>query len=137
MATLVPSLSPLEVDLRMHALHRANLVGKIREGGVAAGLIVLEGGKAELRHDTDHEIAFRQESFFHWAFGVKEPDFSGTIDVATGRATLFVPKLGEVYRIWMGAIRTLSEWQALYKVRMPGGYMPCDVAASFALPYSF
>lgn len=121
MAAIVPSIAPYDVDLGMHAVHRATLVQKLRESGTSAGLVVLEGGKAEFRHDTDHEIAFRQESFFQWAFGVKEPDFYGTIDVATGRSTLYVPRLGEVYRIWMGAIKTLAEWQAVYKVIDLGG----------------
>ena len=107
----------MEVDLGMHALHRATLVQKLRESGVAAGLVVLEGGQTGLRHDTDHEIEFRQESFFQWAFGVKEPDFNGTIDVATGRSTLYVPKRSDAWRIIMGTIRTPSEWQAHYKVR--------------------
>jgi Xaa-Pro dipeptidase len=34
---------------------------------------------------ADHEDLFRQESNFHWAFGVLEPDFLATIDVDTGR----------------------------------------------------
>lgn len=37
------------------------------------------------RCGADHENLFRQESNFHWAFGVKEPDCYGAIDVATGR----------------------------------------------------
>lgn len=33
------------------------------------------------QYDTDREVLFRQESFFHWAFGVKEPDCYGLIDL--------------------------------------------------------
>ena len=37
-----------------------------------------------------------QESYFHWAFGVLEPDFFGAIDVTTGRSVLYQPRLPEV-----------------------------------------
>ncbi len=34
---------------------------------------------------ADHEPVFRQESWFHWAFGVKEPDCFGVIHVGSKR----------------------------------------------------
>lgn len=58
---------------------------------------------------ADHEHLFRQESFFHWAFGVREPDCYGAIDLDSGAATLFVPRLPESYAVWMGKIKTPEE----------------------------
>ncbi len=52
---------------------------------------------------------FKQEAFFHWAFGVLEPDFFGAIDVASGQATLFMPRLPQEYAVWMGHIETCEE----------------------------
>ena len=49
---------------------------------------------------------FRQESFFHYLFGVTEADFCGAIDLAEKKAILFIPRLPEAYAVWMGAVRT-------------------------------
>ena len=59
---------------------------------------------------------FRQESFFHWAFGVLEPDYYGAVDVATGRSILFMPKLPMEYTIFMGHILSIDEVKAAYQV---------------------
>ena len=59
---------------------------------------------------------FRQESYFHWCFGVLEPDYFGAIDVATGRATIYMPRLPEDYGIIMGHVPTPQEVQERYQV---------------------
>ena len=105
------------VSMTMHAENRARLVKALKGAGVpTTAVVLLAGGPAVMRHETDHEVLFRQESNFHWAFGVKEPDFFGTIDVGTGAAALFVPRLPASYAVWMGAIKSLDAWRALYEV---------------------
>jgi len=59
---------------------------------------------------------FRQESYFHWAFGVLEPDFYGALEVATGRSVLYQPRLPENYAIIMGHIPTPAEIIERYRV---------------------
>ena len=59
---------------------------------------------------------FRQESYFHWAFGVLEPDHYGAIDVTTGLSILFIPRLLEDYATVMGHIATLEEVKQSYQV---------------------
>ena len=65
----------------------------------------LQGGTAFHVYDTDMEAIFRQESYFHYLFGVEEEDYFGAIDIATGKTTLFMPRLPSSYAVWMGAIQ--------------------------------
>lgn len=103
--------------MAVHAENRARLAAKLLEAGSPANaLVVLEGGKTPERDDSDHEPVFRQESWFHWAFGVKEPDCFGAIHVGTGRSILFVPRLDPSYAVWMGKIRDPASFLAEYGV---------------------
>ncbi|GFS21836.1 XAA-PRO dipeptidase [Elysia marginata] len=79
-------------------------------------MVLLQGGVATMRNDTDHEPLFRQESYFHWTFGVEEPDFYGAIDVDTGASILFPPNLPASYAVWMGRLLTESDFKYLYGV---------------------
>ena len=78
--------------------------------------IYLKGGSATTRYDSDHEPIFRQESYFHWLFGVKEPDHSGLIHVKSGKTVLFTPRLDEDYATIMGRISTNDEIRKKYQV---------------------
>jgi hypothetical protein len=67
------------------------------------------------RVDTDHEELFRQESYFAYLTGVVEPDCWATIELPSGRSTLFVPRLDDEYAVWMGELRAASEFGAQYR----------------------
>nr|KAF6411272.1 peptidase D [Rousettus aegyptiacus] len=94
----------LKVPLALFALNRQRLCERLRRNqAVQAGaLVLLQGGEDTQRYCTDTGVIFRQESFFHWAFGVTEPGCYGVIDIATGKSTLFVPRLPASYATWMG-----------------------------------
>eukprot|EP00041_Stephanoeca_diplocostata_P038334 m.1500053 g.1500053 ORF g.1500053 m.1500053 type:complete len:537 (+) comp25205_c0_seq34:39-1649(+) len=104
------------VKTRMHAENRKRLAAAMRAAGHSHGVIVLKGGETVMRHDTDHECLFRQESYFNWAFGVKEPDMYGAIDIESGHATLFIPRLPEEVAPWIGAIEAPSSFRKRYAV---------------------
>uniref|UniRef100_A0A0B6ZVL4 Xaa-Pro dipeptidase n=1 Tax=Arion vulgaris TaxID=1028688 RepID=A0A0B6ZVL4_9EUPU len=108
----------LDVPMELFQLNRDRLCERLRAtGNVPAGAIVLlQGGVAETRNDSDHEPLFRQESYFHWAFGVEEPDCYGAIEVDTGNSILFPPKLPESYAVWMGRLLTVDDFKNLYSV---------------------
>jgi len=82
----------------------------------ANSYVLLEGGQQETCYSSDTEVVFRQESFFHWCFGVVEPDCFGAINVDTNRSILFVPKLPDSYKIWMGEIHSLAHFKEKYAV---------------------
>uniref|UniRef100_A0A3B3ZVV5 Xaa-Pro dipeptidase n=1 Tax=Periophthalmus magnuspinnatus TaxID=409849 RepID=A0A3B3ZVV5_9GOBI len=108
----------LRVSAALFAENRQRLCKglKAKDGVVPQSLVLLQGGEQKQRYCTDTDLLFRQESFFHWAFGVTEPDCYGAIDVDSGKSILFVPKLPESYATWMGEIFSKDHFQQKYAV---------------------
>lgn len=77
--------------------------------------ICLFKGKEELMIDsTDIDYEVKQESFFYYLFGVQELGCHAAIDLAdTSKAYLFVPKMDDLYKIWMKVL-SLEELRELY-----------------------
>uniref|UniRef100_A0A4W6EK41 Xaa-Pro dipeptidase n=1 Tax=Lates calcarifer TaxID=8187 RepID=A0A4W6EK41_LATCA len=108
----------LRVSAALFAENRQRLCKGLRakDGVVPKSVVVLQGGEQKQRYCTDTDLLFRQESFFHWAFGVTEPDCYGAIDVDSGKSILFVPKLPESYATWMGEIFPKEHFKEKYAV---------------------
>ena len=47
----------------------------------------------------------RQESYFHYLFGVEEEDYYGALDLRDGRTMLFMPRLPESYAVSFYALQ--------------------------------
>lgn len=110
-----------KVPMELHAHNRAKLLASLRDHLESqkrplSGLVLLQGGEEQYRYCTDDLVLFRQESYFAYLFGVKEPGFFGAIDVATCRAYLFIPRLPPDYAIWSGEIHPPSYFKDNYKV---------------------
>src|SRR5262249_27690569 len=121
MATSEPYYSmgkeTLRVPMSLHAEARRRLVERLRRQGVSGDAIVLlQGGQQLNEYDTDRELLFMQESFFQYLFGVKEPGFYGAVEVGSGRATLFMPRLAEAWAVWMGRIHPPEHFRDHYAV---------------------
>ncbi|XP_075903136.1 xaa-Pro dipeptidase [Nelusetta ayraudi] len=118
----------LRVSAALFAENRRRLCAglKANDGLVPQSVVVLQGGEQKQRYCTDTDVVFRQESFFHWAFGVTEPDCYGAIDVECGKSLLFVPKLPESYATWMGEIFPREHFKAKYAVDEV--HYTCDIA---------
>merc|ERR1712012_698524 len=87
----------LNISMKLHEENRNRLCARLRaHAGVSehAGLLLQGGSQQEFhRHDTKIPIRpFRQESNFHWMFGVLEPGCYGYVDIQTELAILFVPE---------------------------------------------
>lgn len=103
--------------MSLFAKNRQRLCERLRSKlGEQHAIVLLRGGEQPTIYDTDGETAFRQESFFHWCFGVKEGSFCGAINVRTGEATLFAPLLDEIYAVWMGPLPSTEDIRAKYQV---------------------
>ncbi|KAL2912054.1 hypothetical protein HK105_208483 [Polyrhizophydium stewartii] len=87
----------------------ANLAG-------ATGTLYLRGGALTERKWTDTEERFRQESFFYYMTGVKEPEFHFTLDLSSKRTCLYIPRYSDDHALWMGPPPTAPQVQAKYAV---------------------
>ncbi len=106
----------LRVPRSLHAKNRARLLGLMQRDSSEKSLVFVAGGVTVSREDTDSEKLFRQESNFHYLFGVAEPDCFGAISTSTGAAVLFVPRLPQEYAVWMGTIASTDEFKKKYEV---------------------
>ncbi|CAH0400066.1 unnamed protein product [Chilo suppressalis] len=102
----------LEVPLSLFASNRRRLVEQLKSGQV----VVLQGGDDISLYDTDVQYVFRQESYFTWVCGVREPGCYFALDVSTGKAHLFVPRLPEEYEVWMGKLLACHQIKNIYGV---------------------
>ncbi|XP_069822272.1 xaa-Pro dipeptidase [Dendropsophus ebraccatus] len=118
----------LKVPAALFALNRKRLCDRLRNNSDVPkdAIVVLQGGEETNRYCTDTGVLFRQESFFHWAFGVIESGCYGAIDVNTGRSIIFVPKLPESYAVWMGKIHPPEHFKQKYAVDEV--QYTCDIA---------
>ncbi|CAN6564509.1 unnamed protein product [Malus baccata var. baccata] len=104
------SLTPPPVPPELHVTNRETLLNSLRRhlsesSRPLHGFVFLQGGEEQNRYDTDHTELFRQESYFAYLFGVREPGFCGAIDIATGKSILFAPRLPAEYAVWLGEIK--------------------------------
>ena len=63
---------PYVVPMDMYSENRGKLCTRLQaQGAPPAGVVLMEGGKEEYRHESDTEKLFRQESSFAYLFGVR------------------------------------------------------------------
>ncbi|XP_078364591.1 xaa-Pro dipeptidase-like isoform X2 [Oculina patagonica] len=104
--------------MSLHAINRRRICERLtNHKAVPKGAIVLlQGGEQQQRYCTDGDVVFRQESFFHWTFGVLEAGCFGAVEVDTAHAILFFPRPPPGYPIWMGKKYSLEYYSKRYEV---------------------
>uniref|UniRef100_A0A452XZY5 Aminopeptidase P N-terminal domain-containing protein n=2 Tax=Aegilops tauschii subsp. strangulata TaxID=200361 RepID=A0A452XZY5_AEGTS len=112
---------PGESMAEVHAGNRERLVAALRAHLSAAGrplrgIVLLKGGEEQTRYCTDHVPLFRQESYFAYLFGVREPGFYGAVDIGSGQSILFAPRFSPDDAIWNGKPKKLPYFKDMYKV---------------------
>jgi len=105
-----------KIPRSMHKENRLKVLALMADDALPGSLIFVAGGVQQCRNDSDHEIIFRQESNFHYLFGVAEADCFGAVSVPDGEATLFIPRLPESHALWMGKIATQEMFKRKYAV---------------------
>jgi Xaa-Pro dipeptidase len=114
------SLGPntLTIPMTVHVENRQKLISMFTELKIdtLGKVILLESGKQLTRYDSDHELLFRQESYFQWVCGVKESDCYFAIDLVSGKSILFIQRLPPEYAIWMGTIKSPEIFKKIYMV---------------------
>ncbi|ELP91110.1 Xaa-Pro dipeptidase, putative [Entamoeba invadens IP1] len=103
----------------IHKLHKGTTTHFLKYFKAAEkdknAIIFLEGGLELPFYDTDGEYLFRQESNFHYLFGVKEAGFLGLIKM-DGTRVLFLPQLPAALQIVLGPNLTPEAVKEMYGV---------------------
>lgn len=85
----------------LHAKTRTALLTRLQAAGCPAhSLVLLQGASEAALLDTDTDLAFVQDSYFHYLFGVEVGGCVGVVSVDTGRVDLFVPQPNPDLGIW-------------------------------------
>ncbi|KAI6650715.1 Xaa-Pro dipeptidase [Oopsacas minuta] len=115
------NIGPYSVPMSLHADNRSRLCSSLKSQTAMklpnSSCILLQGGEQTTLYCTDRDVLFRQESYFHWCFGVTEADCLAAIQVDTGYTVLFIPRLPAVYATWMGDIHPPSHFKDKYAIQ--------------------
>eukprot|EP00033_Pygsuia_biforma_P000322 GCRY01000393.1.p2 GENE.GCRY01000393.1~~GCRY01000393.1.p2 ORF type:complete len:480 (+),score=116.01 GCRY01000393.1:128-1567(+) len=107
-----------KIPVSLYKNNRLRLIERLEKATTVPdnSFVLLQGGCDENDYCSDNERLFRQESYFKWTFGVREPEFFGAIDLKQKKSILFAPRLPADYAIWMGKIQPLSHFKDVYGV---------------------
>ncbi|OHD27049.1 MAG: hypothetical protein A2Y38_11550 [Spirochaetes bacterium GWB1_59_5] len=92
---------------------RRVLVSLLAGKGVGSGLVAFTGNRESPMNYADNAYRFRQDSCFLYYFGIAEPDLAATLDLASGRATLYAHESTIDDLVWSGPRPGVDEYRAL------------------------
>lgn len=100
----------LRVPLAMHEKNRNRFKTVFKLPSANHVLVVFGGEEISVYNSDTVWDNFRQESYFQWLVGAKEPGLV-LVMTANGEFTLLVPEFPDAYETWMGP-RKLPKWYA-------------------------
>jgi hypothetical protein len=68
-------------------------------------------------YSSDVSYPSYQEAFFYYVFGAIEMDLYGLVDFNQEKAILFVPRLDNMYKIWM-TVMTKEDYATKYDLEV-------------------
>jgi len=78
---------------------------------------LLRGASEVPLYNSDVSYPEYQEAFFYYLFGAVEMDCYGLVDLHNDHAILFVPRLDNLYKIWM-TVMTKEESAVFYDLEV-------------------
>ncbi|KAJ2864096.1 hypothetical protein GGI22_001806 [Coemansia erecta] len=93
---------------------KQHLLKTAKNLGVDSGVIFVRGGDTIVHPDSDTEYEFHQESNFYYLSGVREPGCAAALDIASGKAILFVNHVDADEAVWVGVPASLDEYRITY-----------------------
>lgn len=95
---------------RAFAKHRKALSELLSDG------LIFAAGGVPLTRNHDVEYVFRQKSDFLWLTGVEAPGYALAIDPKRGREVLFIPRIDQTHKVWLGHVPDAAETRRLFGV---------------------
>src|SRR5687768_12928501 len=80
------------------------------------GVILLTGG-VELPRNNDVHHVFRQDSDFLYLAGVPDPGYHLLLDPRRGKSILFIPRVDNNHRVWLGHVPGPAEARRTYGIQ--------------------
>ncbi len=96
-------------DPQTYASRREALLKGLASRGLVRGRILLLGNRESPMNYVDNCYAFRQDSSFLYFIGIPLPALAATIDLATGRATLYGDDATMDDIVWTGPQPAVAE----------------------------
>ncbi len=91
--------------------HRRKLAAELDDG-----LILVASGAPATRND-DVSYVFRQDSNFLYLTGIEAPGYALAMNPKSGREVLFIPRIDQHHKVWLGHVPDLAETRKLFGIR--------------------
>lgn len=115
----------------VYSARRKALLGLMAEKG-AKGLAIFVGNGESAQNYPDNCYKFRQDSSFLYFWGIDEPYWAATLDLETGKETLYADDVDIDDIIWMGPQESVASKALGAGVSATASYSDFDKAVSSA-----